>query len=116
MSQLVVDVYTKKDVYKRLLYEVRFGDPRLREIQIWQDRPYTAVTLDAEGTILNSPFLNYYYNRSKDNDPAGIPICPIVRGWAKCNWPDKWDATYGYNLALSRACKKLANLLYYGHE
>lgn len=101
-----------KDVYQRLLYEVRFGSPSLRDIEVWQDRPYTAVRLDATTLIDTVPFLARFW-REQHYSTKRFPNT-VATGWSKANWPDKWDEGTGYKICLERACKKIAKELYYG--
>ena len=63
----------------------------------WQECPYTAIRLEV-------------LEEGREKNPH------VIYGFAKANWPDKWSAEFGENLALEKAVAKLAKQWAWGNQ
>lgn len=66
----------------RSLKRIEDGDPYVKW-ELWQESPNTAVRVELS--------------------VGGWPHPEIALGFAKVNWPDKWDEKEGQRIALSKA-------------
>lgn len=88
----------RKELIDKLVAQLEEWDCQCAPIAIspylivWQERPYTAVdiALPWEGHIYQS------------------------YGWAKVQYPDRWDADYGRQLAIRKACAAIAKQIMNG--
>ena len=76
------------EIRDKLMERVEGGDS---EIEVWQQRPYTAVRVQVEEPLM------------------GMMVAGL--GFAKVNWPDKWDPEYGRKMALRKAVASIAKRL-----
>ena len=83
---------TKAETQELLLSEYKEENCVL---EVWQDRPWTAVKIRFPYTSPSSEFLS-----------TGIEL-----GFSKVCRPDKWDAQRGIDLAVQKAIAKIAKKL-----
>lgn len=87
----------RKELIEEFVKKVNNADelalPGLGEyIEVWQKKPYTAVHVSVR--------YNGAYYREYD--------------FAKVQYPDKWDAEYGKQLAIRKACAAIAKRIMNG--
>jgi len=75
----------RKSAMAHYLEKINNGD-LLYTVSYWQRRPNTMAEIYVNGTDLT------------------------FVGFAKVNWPDKWDAQYGKQLALRKAVAEMVQL------
>ena len=74
--------YYRKTAMAHYLEEINNGN-LLYEVTYWQRQPYTMAEIYVHSTDLT------------------------FVGFSKVNWPDKWDASWGRQLALKRAVAEM---------
>lgn len=93
-------VSKKKEERERIINSLWISN-----MQVWQDRPYTAVKVVVYIEIPDDPY---------DMDGViGYATADAI-GFCKVCWPDKWDAEYGIDLAKRKALVKIAKALQEG--
>jgi hypothetical protein len=72
-------------------------------VEVWQDEPWTAVTVDAES------FLIVDTDMWQNEKSSGYDM--IEHGFSKVCWPDQFDSQFGIDLAVEKAIAKIAKQL-----
>ena len=104
MAKVTKSKSTKAEIQELLRLTYNCGNPVSgMTVEVWQDEPWTAVTIDAESfVVINTNWLERFGSSS-------YPF--IEHGFSKVCWPDKWDAQRGIDLAVEKAIAKIAKKL-----
>jgi hypothetical protein len=95
---------TKAKIQELLRLVYNCGNPQEgMTVEVWQDEPWTAVTVDAEGFLLQKTNLL--------DGEKGNRVEAIEHGFSKVCWPDQFDSQFGIDLAVEKAIAKIAKQL-----